>query len=406
MRQIPFLDMKSPYLELKDELDGAYRRVMESGWYIFGEEVEAFEQEFAAYCKARYCIGVGNGLEALHLILRAYGIGQGNEVIVPANTYIASWLAVTYAGATPVPVEPDPTTYNLDGSRIRSAITSRTRAIMPVHFGGQSCDMDAVLDIARRHKLAVVEDAAHGHGSEWRGRKLGALGDGGSFSFQASKNMTAGEGGIVITNDHDLAEKCDSLLWAGRKKGRPWYEFHQLGWNYRMTEFQAAILLVQLERLAEQNERRMDNARYLSQQLATIEGVQPLRWDERATKHSYYLYIMRYDPAAFAGVPRTRFVEALCAEGVPAATGYTFPVYANPMFLNHNFHGKGCPVACQHYGKTVDYAAFAQACPVTERACYQESVWLEHRLFLGSHSDMDDIVAAVAKVKANIGALA
>jgi len=368
-------------------------------------KVVQFGIEFARFQDAKYGIAMANGTGTLEVLLRALGIGPGDEVIVPAYTYVASATAVLQVNAVPVFVDVQADTYNLDPALLEAAITDRTRAIMPVHFGGQSCDMDAILAIAHKHGLAVIEDAAHGHGSEWRGRKVGALGEGGSFSFQASKNMTAGEGGIVITNDHDLAEKCDSLLWAGRKKGRPWYEFHQLGWNYRMTEFQAAILLVQLQRLAEQNERRMENARYLSQQLAGIVGIQPLRWDERATKHSFYLYILRYDPAAFAGVPRTRFVEALSAEGIPAATGYTFPVYANPMFASQNFHGKGCPITCPYYGKQVDYAAFAAACPVTERACYEESIWLEHRLFLGERKDMDDIVEAIAKVKANIGSL-
>ncbi len=162
---IPFLDMKSPYLELREELDAAYRRVMESGWYVLGAEVEAFEHEFAAYCGAKHCVGVGNGLEALHLILRAMGIGPGDEVVVPANTYIATWLAVSYAGALPVPVEPDPRTYNIDPSRIEAAVTKRTRAILPVHLYGQAADMDPIREIARRRGLKVVEDAAQAHGA-------------------------------------------------------------------------------------------------------------------------------------------------------------------------------------------------------------------------------------------------
>lgn len=368
-------------------------------------KVVEFGMEFARHHDARYGIAMTNGTGTLEVALRALGIGPGDEVIVPAYTYVASATTVLQVNAVPIFVDVEPDTYNLDPALLEGVITDRTRAIMPVHFGGQSCDMDAILEIARRHGIAVVEDAAHGHGSEWKGRKVGALGDIGSFSFQASKNMTAGEGGIVLTNDRDLAEKCDSLLWAGRQKGRPWYEFHQLGWNYRMTEFQAAVLLVQLERLAEQNARRMDNARYLGQLIAGMPGLTPLRWDERATKHSFYLYILRYDPAAFGGLPRARFVDALIAEGVPAFTGYTFPVYANPMFLNHDFHGKGCPINCHHYGHTVDYAAYAHTCPVTERACYEESIWLEHRLFLGDHRDMENIAEALAKVSAHVAEL-
>ena len=369
-------------------------------------KVVEFSLKFARHHQARFGIAMANGTGTLEVALRALGIGPGDEVIVPAYTYVASATSVLQVNAIPIFVDVQADTYNLDPARIEEAITERTRAIMPVHFGGQPADMDGILAIAKKHGLAVVEDAAHAHGSEWRGCKVGALGDVGSFSFQASKNMTAGEGGIVLTNDQDLAEKCDSLLWAGRKKGRPWYEFHQLGWNYRMTEFQAAILLVQLERLEEQNDRRMANARYLSARLAEVEGLEPLRWDERATKHSFHIYIMRYHPEAFGGLPRSRFVEALVAEGIPAFTGYTFPVYANPMFVNKNFHGKGCPLACGHYGRDVDYAAFAQSCPVAERACYQEAIWLEQRLFLAEREDMDDIVEAILKVKAGVKELA
>jgi len=368
-------------------------------------KVVEFSLQFARHQQAKYGIAMANGTGTLEVALRALGVGPGDEVIVPAYTYVASATSVLQVNAVPVFVDVEADTYNMNASLLEDAITERTRAIMPVHFGGQPADMDAILAVAERHGLPVVEDAAHAHGSEWRGRKVGALGAVGSFSFQASKNMTAGEGGIVLTNDLELAEKCDSLLWAGRKKGRPWYEFHQLGWNYRMTEFQAAILLVQLTRLEEQNERRMANARYLGEQLAGIEGLEPLRWDERVTEHSFHIYIMRYNPEAFGGLPRTRFVEALDAEGVPAFTGYTFPVYANPMFLEQNFHGKGCPVNCAHYGKQVDFAAYAEKCPVAERACHQESIWLEHRLLLGDRSDMDDVLEAVAKVKEGVGEL-
>src|SRR6185369_5814004 len=180
---VPFLDLKSPYLELKEELDAAYRRVMESGWYILGKEVESFEAEFATYSTTKYCIGVGNGLEALHLIIRAYGIGQGDEVIVPANTYIATWLAVTHAGATPIPVEPVEETYNIDPSQIEQVITPRTKAILVVHLYGQTADMDPINALARKHGLKVIEDCAQAHGAKYKGRRAGSLGDAAGFSF-------------------------------------------------------------------------------------------------------------------------------------------------------------------------------------------------------------------------------
>jgi len=396
----------------------AITEVVESGkWWRFAyatgvelhEDLEAeeisrvveFSLKFARHHQARYGIAVANGTAALEIGLKALGIGPGDEVIVPAYTYVASASAVLQVNAVPVFVDIEPDTYNIDPDRIEEAITDRTRAIEPVHFAGQPADMDRVLEIARKHNLAVIEDAAHAHGSEWRGHKVGALGDIGCFSFQASKNMTAGEGGIILTNDQRLAELCDSYLWAGRMKGRPWYEFHRLGWNYRLTEFQAAILLVQLLRLEAQNARRMENARYLSAQLAEIEGLAPLRWDERVTEHSFHIFILRYDPAAFGGVPRARFTEALVAEGIPAFTGYTFPLYANPMFVNKEFYPKGCPLTCRYYDKDVDFQEYAEKCPVAERACYEESIWLQHRLLLGDRSDMDDIVAAIQKVAAH-----
>ncbi|HLF83526.1 MAG TPA: DegT/DnrJ/EryC1/StrS family aminotransferase, partial [Blastocatellia bacterium] len=198
--EVAFLDLRATYLEIKDELDAAYQRVMNSGWYILGEEVTAFEKEFAEYCGTKHCVGVANGLEALQLILRSYGIGADDEVIVPANTYIATWLAVSNAGATVVPVEPDPRTYNLDPGRVEAAITRKTKAILPVHLYGQPADMDPIKDIARRHGLKVIEDAAQAHGARYRDRRVGSLGDAAGWSFYPTKNLGAyGDAGAVTT---------------------------------------------------------------------------------------------------------------------------------------------------------------------------------------------------------------
>ena len=200
--KIPFSDLKSPYLELKKELDAAYERVMSSGLYILGIEVDAFEQEFAAYCGTKYCIGVGNGFDALHLILRAYEIGPGDEVIVPANTYIATWLAVSHAGAKPVPVEPDEQAYNINPNLIEEVITERTKAILSVHLYGQPADMDLIIDIAEKYDLKVIEDAAQAHGARYKGRRVGSLGEAAGFSFYPGKNLGAfGDAGAVFTND-------------------------------------------------------------------------------------------------------------------------------------------------------------------------------------------------------------
>ena len=251
---VPFLDLSAPWRELHDELDAAWRRVMASGWYILGQEVAAFEEEFAAYCGVRHCIGVGNGLDALHLILRGYGIGPGDEVIVPANTYIATWLAVTYAGATPVPVEPDETTYNLDPELVEAAVTPRTKAIMPVHLYGQPADMDPIRAVARRHGLKVIEDAAQAHGARYRGRRCGSLGDAAGFSFYPGKNLGAlGDGGAVTTDDEELAGRLRTLRNYGSSRK---YVNEVAGFNSRLDELQAALLRVKLARLDEWNDRR------------------------------------------------------------------------------------------------------------------------------------------------------
>ena len=261
---VPFLELKPTYLELKDEFDAAYHRVMDSGWYLLGKELEAFESEFAAYCETKHCIGVANGLDALHLIVRACGIGPGDEVIVPSNTFIATWLAVSYAGATPVPVEPDPRTYNLDPARIEAAITPRTRAIMPVHLYGQPADMDAINAIARRHGLKVIEDSAQAQGARYKGRRTGGLGDAAGHSFYPGKNLGAfADAGAVTTNDAQLADRVRTLRNYGSKVK---YHYEAQGINSRLDEMQAAFLRIKLRHLDEWNQRRTKIAeQYLSQ---------------------------------------------------------------------------------------------------------------------------------------------
>src|SRR5580692_7393254 len=257
--KVPFLELKPTYAELRADFDAAYHRVMDSGWYLLGNEIESFETEFAKYCEAKHCIGVGNGLEALHLILRAYGIGEGDEVIVPSNTYIATLLAVSYAGARPVPVEPDPRTYNIDPAAIEAAVTPRTKAILPVHLYGQPADMDAINQIAARHGLKVIEDNAQAQGARYKGRVTGGLGDAAGHSFYPGKNLGAfGDGGAVTTNDAELAERIRTLRNYGSKKK---YYNDSKGYNSRLDELQAAFLRVKLKRLDEWNKRRAEVAR-------------------------------------------------------------------------------------------------------------------------------------------------
>jgi len=267
-REVPFLDMKSQYLELKSELDAAYSRVMESGWYILSGEVEAFEQEFAAYIGAKHCIGIGNGLEALQLILMGYGIGASDEVIVPANTYIASWLAVSYTGAKPIPVEPDPRTYNIDPERIEATITPRTKAIMPVHLYGQPVKMKKIWEIAEQHDLKIIEDAAQAHGGWYKDRMAGNLGSAAGFSFYPTKNLGAfGDAGAVVTNDDALADKVRVLRNYGSRKK---YYNEVKGHNSRLDPLQAAFLRVNLKYLDEWNQRRDQIAKHYLDKLRLI----------------------------------------------------------------------------------------------------------------------------------------
>lgn len=251
---IPFLDLKAAYHELKQELDVAIARVVSSGWFIGGSEVEQFEADYATYCGATYTVGVANGLDALHLALRAMGVGPGDEVIVPSNTYIATWLAVSQCGATPVPVEPDAHTYNIDPARIEVAITTRTKVILPVHLYGQPADMDPILAIARKHGLKVLEDGAQAHGAKYKGKRLGAHGDAVAWSFYPGKNLGAmGDGGAVTTNDAQLADRIQVLRNYG---SRVKYVNVVQGYNSRIDPLQAAILGVKLKHLDQWNARR------------------------------------------------------------------------------------------------------------------------------------------------------
>jgi dTDP-4-amino-4,6-dideoxygalactose transaminase len=254
MTQIPFLDLREGYLELKADIDRAIARVLDSGWYILGPEVEAFEAEFAAYCDAKHALGVANGLDALHLALRAMDVRPGDEVIVPSNTYIATWLAVSLCGAKPVPVEPDAQTYNIDPARIEAAITERTRVLLPVHLYGQPADLDPIIEIARKNRLYVLEDAAQAHGARYKGKRLGAHGDAVAWSFYPGKNLGAmGDGGAVTTNDPKIADRIRVLRNYGSREK---YVNEVQGLNSRLDPLQAALLRVKLAHLDEWNARR------------------------------------------------------------------------------------------------------------------------------------------------------
>jgi dTDP-4-amino-4,6-dideoxygalactose transaminase len=332
---VPFLDLRAAYLELKPEFDAAYRRVMDSGWYLLGKELEAFEAEFAAYLGAKYCVGVGNGLDALHLILRGYAIGVGDEVIVPSNTYIATWLAVSYAGAIPVPVEPDPATYNLDPRRVEAAITSRTRAIMPVHLYGQPADMDPIMELAERRGLKVIEDNAQAQGALYKGRRTGALGHAAGNSFYPGKNFGAfSDAGAVTTNDAALAERIRSLRNYGSRQK---YFNEYKGINSRLDELQAAFLRVKLGKLDEWNDRRRALAARYRVALAGVPGlVLPFvpEWAEPV----WHLFVVRH-------ANRDGLQQALTEAGIGTLIHYPVPPHLSGAYADGNWRPGAFPVA-------------------------------------------------------------
>jgi dTDP-4-amino-4,6-dideoxygalactose transaminase len=318
---VSFLDMKAPHTELRLPLQQAFDRVLNSGWLILGKELEAFEREFAVYCEAEHCVGVGNGLDALHLILRGYDIGPGDEVIVPANTYIATWLAVTQVGAIPVPVEPDSRTYNLDPTQIEAAITKRTRAILLVHLYGQPADMDAINAIAARHGLKVIEDSAQAHGARYKGRRVGGLGDAAGFSFYPTKNLGAlGDGGAVVTNDAELADRVRVLRNYG---SRIKYYNEIQGYNSRLDELQAAFLRAKLPFLDEWNDRRRAVAARYTEALKDAGLMLPTvpEWTEPV----WHVYVVR---TAERAALQARLQQA----GIGTMIHYPIPPHLQPAY--------------------------------------------------------------------------
>jgi dTDP-4-amino-4,6-dideoxygalactose transaminase len=355
-----------------------------------GDVVEAFEKEFSSFCGTKYALTCVNGSVALRLALIACGVKPGDEVIVPPYTFIATASIVLEANCVPVFVDIDPDTYNINPAKIEAAITSRTKAIIPVHFAGQSCDMDAIMSIAKKHNLRVIEDACHGHGAEYKGKKLGSIGDAGCFSFQSSKNLTCGEGGIIITDNEELYDMINSLRNVGRVKDGQWYEHHYAGCNYRMTQLQAILLSNQLKRLNEQTARRHENGTYLNSLLEKIDGIKPLSRGLGETVHCYHIYIFKYDLTKFNNLSKVEFAKMLAAEGVPCFMGYPEPLYKQPLFQKKSF-------MCYAIPPEVDYTKIC--CQETEKACYKEAVWIFQNTLLGTKEDMEKIAEAIIKIQ-------
>ena len=331
---VPFLDLHAACAELRPEIDPAIARVLDSGWYILGPEVEAFEAEFAGYCQADHAIGLANGLDALHLALRAMDVGPGDEVIVPSNTYIATWLAVSQCGAVPVPVEPDPATHNIDPARIEAAITPRTRVILPVHLYGQPADLDPILAIARKHGLRVLEDGAQAHGARYKGRRIGGHGDAVAWSFYPGKNLGAlGDGGAVTTNDAQIADRLRVLRNYG---SRVKYVNEVAGYNSRLDPLQAAVLRVKLAHLDDWNARRTALAQVYLDGLRDTGLVLPHvpDWAQPA----WHLFVVRHRQ-------RDDLQRALTEAGIGSLIHYPIPPHKQQAYAEAGYPADAFPLA-------------------------------------------------------------
>lgn len=321
IKVVPFLDLATLHLSIRPQLDAAYKRVMDSGWFISGPELEAFESEFARYCDVEHCMGVGNGLDAIHLLLRAYGIGPGDEVLVPSNTFIATWLAVTQCGATPVPVEPLAATHNIDPGLLEAHITTKTRAIVPVHLYGQPADMDPINAVAEKHKLVVIEDAAQAQGARYKGRSVGSLGHAAAISFYPGKNLGAlGDGGAVLTKDAHIAAKVRQLRNYGSEVK---YQHQVKGYNSRLDEMQAAFLRVKLSALDAWNARRRKIAITYNTCIKNAHISTPITPD--FAEPVWHLYVLRTQK-------RNQLRDAMQALGVGTVIHYPIPPHLQPCY--------------------------------------------------------------------------
>ena len=383
----------------------AWMEVLRSGkWFRgYGQQVDRFEQAYARLTGARHCLATANGTSALFISLNALGVAPGDEVIVPPYTFIATVNVVLLMHAIPVFVDTDPETFQIDPRKIEAAITDRTTAIIPVHIGGSAADLDSILPLARKHKLPVIEDACQAHLGEWRGRKLGSLGDTGCFSFQASKNLNSGEGGAILTASDELIERCYAFHNNGRGRRLTSYDFsyHSSGHNLRMTEFQAALLMAQMTRLEQQARTRDQNGEYLTSLLREIPGIRPARTYPGCTRNAYHLYMMRYQKEHFAGLPRAKFLKALRAEGIPASDGYR-PLNKEP-FLKQTLSSRAFRAVCPP--ERLRQWEERNHCPENDRLC-EEAVWFTQTMLLGARRDMEQIAEAIRKIQAHASELA
>ncbi len=388
-----------PIIDQDDER--AWMEVLRTGRWcrLNGKYADTFEEAWARTLGAKHALAVANGTSALVTSLAALGVGPGDEVVVPPYTFVATINAVLLHHALPVFVDTDIETLQIDASKIEAALTERTTCIIPVHLGGSAADMDQIQTIARKHKIPVLEDACQAHLAEWRGKKVGTMGALGCFSFQASKNLNSGEGGAIVSNDDRLIEECKSFQNNGRGSSAL-YAHSRNGANLRITEFQAALLARQLSRLETQSRTREQNAQYLTSLLKEIPGLAPARMYDGCTRNAYHLYMFRYAPDGFAGLPREQFLKALAAEGVPASSGYE-PLYRQP-FLKNTLESRGFKAI--YPPERLAALSGGIHCPQNDQLC-KEAVWLTQTMLLGPRSDMDQIADAVRKIQRHAGKL-
>lgn len=383
-----------PWPQYNEQESRVLQEVLQSRnwWRTPGTKTLEFEQAFASYHEAKYGIAVTNGTHALEVVLSALDIGPGDEVIIPDFTFVATASAVLFAGALPVMVDVQSDTYCIDPDAVEAAITPRTRAIIAIHMGGHPANLDWLTQIAMRHHLSLVEDSAHAHGSEWRGHKVGTAGIAGTFSFQASKLMTAGEGGMIITNDEAFERLARSTHDCGRMPGEWFYSHFVYGSNYRLSEWQGAILGVQLTRLDEQTTLRHKNARLLDTLLGNVEGITPQHLDVHCTRNGHYAYIFHYNKAHFGEASTRRFIEALNAEGIPTQDSYP-AVHALDVFQRGAYKKRLCPEQAAQ-----DHGFLRDTFPNTTRGAW-ETVWLPQYALLGDEEDMHEVALAIKKVQ-------
>ncbi len=384
VRSKPFPSWPSFTGELKAQLINTMEK---DTWGVGSDIIKKFEERYAEFHDAKYALSTSSGTTALWVCLKAAGVKAGDEVILPPYTFIASGSSILMANAIPVFVDVDPETYNMDPAKIEAAITDKTKVIMPVHIAGNPCDMDAILKIAKKHNIKVIEDAAQAHGAEWDGKKVGALGLGGIFSFQTSKNLSAGEGGAIVSNDNEFMDACFSYANCGRVRGGEWYEHQYLGGNFRLNSMAASLLLAQLDVIGQDMDLRDKNRKLLDNAISEIDGLTITKMYPKTTRSANHLYLLRYDKNKFNGIPREKFFKAMQTEGVYTYSGYV-PLYRERLFA---VDSEEYPWLAGINYKDMDF-------PITEKLCTEEAVWLKQNHLLGTKDDTNDIIMAFKKV--------